>query len=242
MQFTSHLFEISLTGYKEPKKWLVNRISWPRGWGKIYSWLVFFFFSTSFPGIVNVCKVSAVIFRAKPSISSKYTPFKRTQEAVHSQRKMEYIMKSESEWHRFFTDTHFDKRPGINSNKPGKLREYYIKAIVPSTEIAAGLWNQQTCFSVFHTKSRKVRKIYITKRHVCSCIALMLSTFWSCKRLCVYVFKGYTIIVQYISPTKTMILKRQGQDVREMDGGLISALLPHLQSVIRCVLIYFNAI
>lgn len=56
-----------------------------------------FFPPLPFPAqsLMNVCKVSAVIFRMKPSISSKYTPFKQAQEAVHRQRKMEGIMKSE---------------------------------------------------------------------------------------------------------------------------------------------------
>ncbi len=110
MPFTSHLFEISLTGHKDPKKRVVNRISWPRGEGKIYSWLLFSF---PFPflalSFVNVCKVSAVIFRVKPSISSKYSPFKQTQEAIHTQWKTECIMKRETEWHHFSTDIHSDK-------------------------------------------------------------------------------------------------------------------------------------
>lgn len=57
--------------------------------------LFFFFFSVPFPvqSLVNVCKVSAVNFRVRPSISSKYTPFKQTQEAVHRHRKMKCIMK-----------------------------------------------------------------------------------------------------------------------------------------------------
>lgn len=43
MPLTSHVFEISLTWYKEPKKCVVNRIcGGPRGWEKMYSWLVLF--------------------------------------------------------------------------------------------------------------------------------------------------------------------------------------------------------
>lgn len=80
MPFTSHLFEISLTEYKDPKKCVVNRISWPRGWGEnlfMISLSLPFPLPLSAPSLANVCKVSTVVFRVKPGISSKYVLFNR---------------------------------------------------------------------------------------------------------------------------------------------------------------------
>lgn len=77
--------------------------------GEIYSWLVFYFPPLPFPApnLVNVCKVSAVIFSASPSISSKYTLFEQTQEAVYRQRNGSHYEKEKQmelplKWHPFW--------------------------------------------------------------------------------------------------------------------------------------------
>lgn len=82
----SHVFEISLTGYKEPKNCVVNRISWPCGWeGNLFMIrLIFRLLSAS--SLVSVCKVSAVILRVKPSISSKWNTFNQRGEAVSTEK------------------------------------------------------------------------------------------------------------------------------------------------------------
>lgn len=55
----SHVFEISLTGYKEPKKCVVNRISRPRGWeGNLFMISLISFFVLPTFSLVSVCPVS----------------------------------------------------------------------------------------------------------------------------------------------------------------------------------------
>lgn len=181
MQFTSHLFEISLTGYKDPEKCVVNRISWPRGWGEIYSWLVFFSPPLPIPAptLVNICKVSAVIFRVKPSISSQCTPFKQTQEAV--QRKMDCVMKKESKWHCFLNDIHSDEPAGEILEVcyiliSGKLKEYHMKSNRRSINLAhfqtsgsagsfisASVRRQlQYIFDLFYCKLKPIHSMKVT--------------------------------------------------------------------------------
>lgn len=74
----SHVFEISLTGYKEPKNCVVNRISWLCGWERNLFMIRLIFRLLSTSSLVSVCKVSAVILRVKPSIFSKWNIFKQS--------------------------------------------------------------------------------------------------------------------------------------------------------------------